>query len=446
MTKANAVLDIHKRNPLQPLPNLITSSKTLHQARFDNEHAGTFIRIFGAVMPSLADSRRQVKESMEVEMDHDAILANLQDEIDQHNAIQNDLRDSLRKSKSSHNRHHSSKDGRTKFRFKSGVEDATKRRRHHQRSKHDEDDEKQQRRKRRKHDYPTTPPKEETDQEEDAATHPFPREPANPLEASQDAFRASLFDALADDEGAAAYWESVYNQPIHIYPRATTVNEQGELEQMSEAEYVEYVKQKMWERKNPEIVQERKQKERERKLGEEEKTRRRDEFVRRKEQAAWERSQRPRRDRDMGLVTSEPISLNGPQQQEYTSAWADYLAAWDELKHDLLAQRSASEDEIKTTIDPSKRIPWPVLPSQTPIKANIQDFMRHVPSSSLLGGESGAGKSRLQILKAERVRWHPDKVQQRFGGAVEEGTMKLVTGVFQVVDSLVEEERKRSGG
>jgi hypothetical protein len=42
------------------------------------------------------------------------------------------------------------------------------------------------------------------------------------------------------------------------------------------------------------------------------------------------------------------------------------------------------------------------------------------------------------------VRWHPDKVQQRFAGAVDEGTMKVVTGVFQVVDALVEEERKKA--
>ena len=31
------------------------------------------------------------------------------------------------------------------------------------------------------------------------------------------AFIESLFDALADDEGAA-YWEDVYGQPIHTYP------------------------------------------------------------------------------------------------------------------------------------------------------------------------------------------------------------------------------------
>jgi len=57
--------------------------------------------------------------------------------------------------------------------------------------------------------------------------------------------------------------------------------------------------------------------------------------------------------------------------------------------------------------------------------------MRHAPYE--------VGRSRVKVLKAERVRWHPDKVQQRFGGAVDEGTMKLVTGVFQVVDAVFEE-------
>jgi hypothetical protein len=66
--------------------------------------------------------------------------------------------------------------------------------------------------------------------------------------------------------------------------------------------------------------------------------------------------------------------------------------------------------------------------------------MRHAPVTS--DGDKDSS-SQLQALKVERVRWHPDKVQQRFGGTVDEGTMKVITGVFQVVDSLVEEERKR---
>jgi hypothetical protein len=68
--------------------------------------------------------------------------------------------------------------------------------------------------------------------------------------------------------------------------------------------------------------------------------------------------------------------------------------------------------------------------------------MRHAPVTS---GDDKSSAGRLQALKVERVRWHPDKVQQRFAGAVDEGTMKVVTGVFQVVDRLVEEERNRAG-
>ena len=67
--------------------------------------------------------------------------------------------------------------------------------------------------------------------------------------------------------------------------------------------------------------------------------------------------------------------------------------------------------------------------------------MRHAPVTI----DDDKGPSQLQALKVERVRWHPDKVQQRFGGTVDEGTMKVVTGVFQVVDDLVEKERKRQG-
>ena len=86
-------------------------------------------------------------------------------------------------------------------------------------------------------------------------------------------------------------------------------------------------------------------------------------------------------------------------------------------------------------MEAKKRIPWPVLGSKTVVKANIEDFIHHTPS--------GSAHSKLQLLKAERVRWHPDKVQQRFGGMVDEGTMKIVTGVFQVVDGILEQERKR---
>jgi hypothetical protein len=397
-------------------------------------------------MPSLAESRQQVRERLEndEEVDHDALLAGLQDEIDKHNAVKDGLRDSMRKTRRSHGS--GSTDRPKKFRFKSATEDPRERKKHRGHSRRDEDGERHPRRKRRREEYPTPP--QEGQQGDEEPSHPFPREPADPLQSDGDAFRASLFDALADDEGAAAYWENVYSQPIHVYSRPAVQNTAtGELEEMNDEEYAEYVKQQMWERKHPEVVFERRKRDREKKLEEEERTRRREEFVRRKEQAAWERSQRrgfrgdgaDARDAkyEYEFAGEKDWSQANPvrtqeMHQEYLTSWAAYLGAWDRLQFDLLQQRD--DDETKPSINPSKRMPWPVLKSKPLTKPNIEAFMQHAPGDDR--------KERLRTLKAERVRWHPDKIQQRFRGAVDDGTMTLVTGVFQVVDGMVEEERK----
>lgn len=408
-------------------------------------------------MPSISDSRRQVEEQLRPEhtaIDHDAVLASLQDEIDKHNGIKQDMKSSIRRNRegrSHRSRQSSSPTG--KFRFKGGEEEPARRRKH--RSRH-EDGERRHHRRKRKRDHTRSP-------EKDEATHPFPREPTDPTgpdHATEDAaFRDSLFDALADDEGAA-YWESIYDQPIHVYARPTVQTEKGELEQMSDEQYTAYVKTKMWERKHPEVVLERQRSEKMKREEEEERTRRREEFVRRKEQASWERAQRRAFNGGSEDEGGESRSRNGKryeyefagekswtaagpsisrtQKREYENAWWKYLSAWDRLKLELLDERRSDASASGPSPKASKRIPWPVIASKPVIRANIEDFMRNAPADQ--------ERSMIQLLKAERVRWHPDKVQQRFGGEVDEGTMKLVTGVFQMVDGLLEEERKRDGG
>ncbi|KAK4561727.1 hypothetical protein LTR86_004406 [Recurvomyces mirabilis] len=400
-------------------------------------------------MPSLEDSRRQVEKnlaSLSQGPDHNDILARLQDEIDKHNAVKDGLRETVDRERhdgEGRSSKHSSRSA--KFRFKDGIEVDRKRvHRSHRRDK-------ERKHKRRREEYPS-PPSADVE-----AAHPFPREPTTldePGAPNDDAaFRNSLFDALADDEGAA-YWEGVYEQPIHIYDRPTVSTSQGELEQMSDAEYAAHVKTKMWERKHPEVVIERERSERKRKEAEEERAREREAFIRRKEQAAWERAERRntwkfaddkdkhekthgrRAEYEFAGEANTYADVDYDQQarkEEYVAAWARYLTAWDRLKLELLDERT---NPPTTTLAASKRIPWPVLKSKPVIRGNIEDFLRH----GTRYGEGTAGS----LLKAERVRWHPDKVQQRFAGKVEEGTMKLVTGVFQVVDALFEEERKKS--
>jgi hypothetical protein len=211
---------------------------------------------------------------------------------------------------------------------------------------------------------------------------------------------------------------------------------------MDDETYAAYVQRKMWEKQNPEIVIERERMERKRKEEKEEKERRREEFVRARQKEAWDHAGRARGSRD-GEDDERPSS-RGPKAHKsdddvYARAWEAYLSAWDSLVLALQKDHSSSSDQPKP---PSKRIPWPTLQNRPATRPNIEAFMRHAP---LTEGDGKSSAGRLQALKVERVRWHPDKVQQRFAGAVDEGTMKVVTGVFQVVDSLVEEERKRVG-
>ena len=386
-------------------------------------------------MSSLEESRRQVRDHLERESEavsHEDILASLQDEIDKHNAATDGLRDAIRRSRSRSRSRNSHETPPTKFRFKDGKE--PRKRKH--RSEHGRSHRKSQRRDR-------------TASIDSEAAHPFPREPVEPDYSHADpitAFQESLFDALGNDEGAQ-YWADVYSQPIHVYSRPNVENSKGELEQMSDAQYAAYVKTKMWERKHPEIVQAKAQAAKQKREEEEEQTRRREDFIRRKEQAAWDRAQRKGAGRHAGAdddgheyaFAGEVNSTNGKRENdaaeaEYSQAWTRYLEAWDKLKHDLLAERTTST----TPAHASKRIPWPVLDGKPVVKPNIEAFIRHIPTTD-------DQRTRLARLKIERVRWHPDKVQQRFAGNVDEGTMKLVTGVFQIVDSFVEAERLESG-
>lgn len=387
-------------------------------------------------MPSIADSRRQVKETLAAEPDHDDILASLQDEIDRHNRATVDARHGR-----SHRKRRHRSDDRTsededrkakhlRFRFKSGVKEPKAKRSKHNRSR------------RERHDSPPL------DHVEDGAAHPFPREPEHDGEPNNtQAFQSSLFDALADDE-AAAYWESVYSQPIHVYERPVQHTPTGELESMDDETYAAYVQRKMWEKAHPEVVVERERMEKKRQEEAEAKERRREEFVRKRRREAWERAGRAQgmADGDGGereyvfdfsSTNTAPESGRSTnyEQETYAKAWSAYLSAWNALKAELASRTSHEEMESKSK-PTSKRIPWPTLHNRPATKPNIEAFMQRIPARD--------SKERVKLLKAERVRWHPDKVQQRFAGAVDDGTMKVVTGVFQVVDGLVEQERGKA--
>ena len=119
------------------------------------------------------------------------------------------------------------------------------------------------------------------------------------------------------------------------------------------------------------------------------------------------------------------------QQKKWLQAWSAYHKKWEDLK--------ASKDLLQDAAL-ARAMPWPVLSGnmQDASKENIEDFFRNYTL--------GEGESRMSLLKAERFRWHPDKIQHRFGGDnVDAETLAMVTSVFQTIDEMMTEEKRRGG-
>ncbi|KAI1118018.1 hypothetical protein F5Y14DRAFT_400854 [Nemania sp. NC0429] len=232
-------------------------------------------------------------------------------------------------------------------------------------------------------------------------TPPNPYDPP-PLDAEA-AFRESLFDAMADDEGAA-YWEGVYGQPIHVYGRQERARggPDGELERMDDDEYAAYVRQKMWEKTHQGLLEER---------------------ARREEQ-------RQRKDRDAEaaarLTAEMERSLRRGEERRAKRGWKE---RWDAYVESWEAWDGSPETMV-----------WPVSSGR---REDVEAAM--VREFFVLGIDAGKrGETEfLARLKDERVRWHPDKMQQRLGGRVDEGVMRAVTAVFQIVDKLWTDTRSK---
>lgn len=228
-------------------------------------------------------------------------------------------------------------------------------------------------------------------------------------------FRESIFDAMADDEGAD-YWEGVYGQPIHIYPNTKT-GPDGKLERMTDEEYAEYVRTKMWEKSHQHILEERAARERARKKRKE-RDRELDDDIAKEEE---ERDKMRRR-----MEESLRRGAERKQTKEAEASWTRYMNDWESLKN----KADPGMDDARSSI------PWPVpsrRASHVEAKA-IEQFLKSSPNWR---------EDALALLKLERVRWHPDKMQQRFGQHIDSETMKLVTATFQVIDRLWNERNGR---
>ncbi|ERT01502.1 uncharacterized protein SPSK_07479 [Sporothrix schenckii 1099-18] len=322
-----------------------------------------------------------------------------------------------------HGRHHMRTErslSRSRSRSPASADGRRDKKRHHRRSRRDDNGREQE--------------------EED----PYADPPLDP----DAAFRQSLFDAMADDEGAA-YWEAVYGQPVHEYAEeakayqqpagsgGSTADPDG-LSAMNDDEYADYVRRRMWERSDEgrrETREQQKKQQAAAAAAEKERIR--------AKQRAFEQDRRHWDEVERSLRRGEARKKRRLWQdrwQTYTSAWSTWEAS------------------------PSPgTIPWPVERDKAPDtdgKGQEEAFAKEVRAFFTGGPQDGAHyddddddddeklaptteKSLLARLRDERVRWHPDKMQQRLGGRVDAMVMRDITAIFQVVDRLWSELREK---
>ena len=138
---------------------------------------------------------------------------------------------------------------------------------------------------------------------------------------------------------------------------------------------------------------------------------------------------------EKGLERSVEEALRRGEQRRarnrWKDAWGRYLKGWE-----LLFTENNGQDAI---FEP--RIPWPVETGRyDDVQGEeVERFFQHAPQPKALGDEVDLDR----VLKAERVRWHPDKFIQRAGTrGLNAKTVTKVTAVFQIIDKLWQNIRR----
>lgn len=247
---------------------------------------------------------------------------------------------------------------------------------------------------------------------------------------------------MADDEGAA-FWESVYGQPIHTYAVPPQQGgPEGELERMTEEEYAAYVRARMWERSHEGIMAER---ERQR----QEKARRAKE-KQNEDDAQWRRRQ-DRLHFDQAVEESLRRGEARRRAKSMKAAWEKYIASWEELNNAAAAESAVEPSTTNrfSNFHIRNNIHWPVESGKRRDISHdeIKRFVWNAPPSSSSSKESNDGDDLTSTLKVERVRWHPDKMLHRYGNlglGQDKSLIQSVTEVFQILDQLWTETRGTS--
>jgi hypothetical protein len=124
--------------------------------------------------------------------------------------------------------------------------------------------------------------------------------------------------------------------------------------------------------------------------------------------------------------------------------WHYYLKRWEELQE--LAQDRQRPDQDVGQLFLRNKMAWPVESGKRKdvVRDEIERFVRK--GTTAVDSGSADEEAFVNAVKSERIRWHPDKIQQRYGFMeIDENTLQGVTAVFQVFDAMWNEIRNRPG-
>ena len=223
-------------------------------------------------------------------------------------------------------------------------------------------------------------------------------------------FRAKLFSAMEDDTRLEEI-EARFNA-YHVPKRwMDNGNPPDNLEDMDNEEYVEWVRQKMWERKHRKEREETVRLEKERQTW-------RDRERRERNEARKQQEERRRKRRERQAV------------EEMSHAWQTYSASWDTLN---------SNPPAVPTLH-FQNIPWPIQHPPTSPEQLTADAI----SAFVLSPLHSHGKNRKQRIREALLVFHPDRFDKWTRLVRNEPDRQLVReaagSVVRILNALLEAE------
>ncbi|KAH8589365.1 hypothetical protein B0O99DRAFT_637090 [Bisporella sp. PMI_857] len=245
-------------------------------------------------------------------------------------------------------------------------------------------------------------------------------------EDSTDTLYNHVRDALLSSEGAANF-EGIYGQPIDRFPRKKW-GSKGTWVPMTLPEFAHNVEVKLWEF-GPEGMEAARAKHEEARQKKEEEERKHEtdfqDAQQKKERAKQERAKEREKHEAEKARAKKAATVRWAKL--WAEAWDTYTTKWEQVE----------TGRVRISVS---TIPWPVWGgSYKDLNATtVGQFFRKAPREKVWRGFNPENEQLRELLKQERARWHPDKINQKYGGQdIDRDVIEAVTEVSKLLNVAI---------